>query len=124
MIVLKDLVVLLTFLVDPKQASGAKSSSSLLSSSVPSLAMKKAPTALIFLLILSVMVGTIRAGPVAYGICQTGCNSVAVACYAAAGFTMGTVTAGFGVPAAVAACNSSLGTCMVCCVAAGFAPTP
>lgn len=30
------------------------------------------------------------AGPLAYGICQTGCNAVVVACYAAAGATFGT----------------------------------
>lgn len=63
-------------------------------------------------------------GPLAYGICQTGCNSLAVACYAAAGATFGTVTAGAGVPAAILACNAALGTCMAACVAAGFAPTP
>ena len=33
-----------------------------------------------------------------------------VACYAAAGFTFGTVTAGAGVPAAVIGCNAALGT--------------
>ena len=43
------------------------------------------------------------AGPLAYGICQTGCNAVAVACYAAAGLTFGTVTAGVGIPAAAIA---------------------
>ena len=59
-------------------------------------------------------------GPLAYGICQTGCNSLAVACYAAAGATFGTVTAGAGVPAAILACNAALGTCMAACVAAGF----
>lgn len=63
-------------------------------------------------------------GPLAYGICQTGCNGVAVACYAAAGFTFGTVTAGTGVPAVILGCNAALGSCMVSCVAAGFAPTP
>lgn len=34
------------------------------------------------------------AGILSYGICQTGCNALAVSCYAAAGFTFGTVTAG------------------------------
>mmetsp|Transcript_76330 Transcript_76330/g.163695 ORF Transcript_76330/g.163695 Transcript_76330/m.163695 type:complete len:87 (+) Transcript_76330:80-340(+) len=63
-------------------------------------------------------------GPAAYGICQTGCNAVVVACYAAAGFTFGTVTAGAGVPASIVACNAGLGVCMAGCVAAGFAPTP
>mmetsp|Transcript_101171 Transcript_101171/g.281716 ORF Transcript_101171/g.281716 Transcript_101171/m.281716 type:complete len:91 (-) Transcript_101171:183-455(-) len=63
-------------------------------------------------------------GPLAYGICQSGCNAVAVACYAAAGYTFGTVTAGAGVPAAIIACNAALGTCMAACVAAGFTLTP
>ncbi|KAG3118928.1 hypothetical protein PI124_g7542 [Phytophthora idaei] len=36
----------------------------------------------------------VNAGPLAYGICQTGCNAVAVACYAAAGAVFGTVTGG------------------------------
>ncbi|PIL33906.1 hypothetical protein GSI_03612 [Ganoderma sinense ZZ0214-1] len=66
-----------------------------------------------------------NAGPIAYGICQTGCNVVAVACYAGAGFTFGTVTAGLGVPAAVLACNAALGTCSsACATVALFAPTP
>jgi hypothetical protein len=63
-------------------------------------------------------------GPLAYGICQTGCNALVVSCYAAAGFTFGTVTAGAGVPAVIVSCNSALGFCMTACVAAGFAPTP
>lgn len=67
---------------------------------------------------------TAEGGPVAYGICQSGCNTVAVACYTAGGATFGTVTAGLGVPAVIIGCNLALGTCMVACVAAGFAPTP
>ncbi|KAJ9069407.1 hypothetical protein DSO57_1018793 [Entomophthora muscae] len=63
-------------------------------------------------------------GPLAYGICQTGCNAVVVACYAAGGATFGTVTAGAGVPAVILGCNVALGTCMAGCVAAGLAPTP
>ena len=73
-------------------------------------------------LLLSIPVAT--GGPLAYGICQTGCNAVAVACYGAAGATFGTVTAGAGVPAAIVACNAALGTCMAACVAAGCTPTP
>ncbi|KZT72154.1 hypothetical protein DAEQUDRAFT_723321 [Daedalea quercina L-15889] len=65
------------------------------------------------------------AGPIAYGICQTGCNTVAVACYAAAGFTFGTVIAAPAAPAAIIACNAALGTCSaVCASVALFAPTP
>jgi len=75
----------------------------------------------IVMILFSIMV---TAGPLAYGICQTGCNAVAVACYAAAGVTFGTVTAGAGVPAAIVACNAALGVCMAACVAAGLSPTP
>ncbi len=38
------------------------------------------------LLLLSTFV---YAGPISYAICQTGCNALAVACYTAAGATMG-----------------------------------
>lgn len=73
---------------------------------------------------LMMLLGVGSAGPLAYGICQTGCNTMAVACYAAAGTTFGTITAGVGAPVAVVACNAALGACMGACVAAGFAPTP
>jgi hypothetical protein len=63
-------------------------------------------------------------GLLAYGICQSGCNAVAVACYGAAGYTFGTVTAGVGVPAVIASCNAALGICMAACVAAGLTPVP
>ncbi|KAI8891779.1 hypothetical protein BC833DRAFT_533663 [Globomyces pollinis-pini] len=36
------------------------------------------------------------AGPLSYRICQTGCNTVVVACYAGAELTLGSVTAGAG----------------------------
>ncbi|PNH04781.1 hypothetical protein TSOC_009012 [Tetrabaena socialis] len=64
------------------------------------------------------------AGMLAYGICQCGCNVVTGACYAAGGFTFGTVTAGVGAPAVILACNIAQGACMTGCIAAGFAPTP
>ncbi|KAI0360877.1 hypothetical protein OH77DRAFT_1517275 [Trametes cingulata] len=64
------------------------------------------------------------AGPAAYGICQTGCNVVAVACYAAAGAVFGTVTAGVGTPAAILACNVALGQCSAACALVVLAPTP
>ncbi|TDH72779.1 hypothetical protein CCR75_000535 [Bremia lactucae] len=66
----------------------------------------------------------VNAGPVAYGICQAGCNAIAAACYAAAGAKFGTVTAGVGTAPAIVGCNSALGACMVKCVAAGFLPIP
>ncbi|KAK3817804.1 MAG: hypothetical protein J3Q66DRAFT_282798 [Benniella sp.] len=77
-----------------------------------------------FLVVSATVIGLASAGPLAYGICQTGCNAVAVACYAAAGVTFGVITAGVGTPAAILGCNSALGVCMAGCVAAGFAPTP
>jgi hypothetical protein len=78
---------------------------------------------ILFILVLQMAI-VVKAGPLAYGICQTGCNAVVAACYAGAGATFGTVTAGAGVPAAIIACNSALGVCMAACVAAGFTPTP
>src|SRR5882762_1050385 len=52
-----------------------------------------------------------------------GCNGLAVACYAAAGFTFGvTIVAA---PPAIMACNFGLGTCMATCATVGLlAPTP
>lgn len=38
---------------------------------------------------LAAIVTTTLAGPAAYGVCQAGCATVAVACYGAAGAIMG-----------------------------------
>ncbi|KAI0656637.1 hypothetical protein C8Q70DRAFT_1056539 [Cubamyces menziesii] len=77
------------------------------------------------LLTLVACAATADAGPIAYGLCQTGCNAVVVACYAAAGATFGTVTAGVGTPAAIIACNLALGQCSAACATiALLAPTP
>ncbi|BGP16525.1 hypothetical protein JCM10213v2_004527 [Rhodosporidiobolus nylandii] len=67
---------------------------------------------------------TVHGGPLAYAACQAGCAGLQVACYAAAGFTFGTVTAGAGTPAAILACNSAFGACYAACVPALVAPTP
>ncbi|KAH6902112.1 hypothetical protein BKA70DRAFT_1157425 [Coprinopsis sp. MPI-PUGE-AT-0042] len=68
--------------------------------------------------------GQVSAGPIMYGICQTGCNVVAVACYAAAGATFGTIAAP-AAPAAILGCNSALGSCSAACATVAlFAPTP
>ncbi|THU93403.1 hypothetical protein K435DRAFT_670303 [Dendrothele bispora CBS 962.96] len=68
---------------------------------------------------------SVQAGPIAYGICQTGCNAVAVACYAGAGFTFGTVVAAAAAPPVILACNAALGTCSTACATVAlFAPTP
>ncbi|CAI5710687.1 hypothetical protein KXD40_006198 [Peronospora effusa] len=84
--------------------------------------LKKSAIALVVLGLASTH--KVTAGPLAYGICQTGCNAIVVACYAAAGAVFGTVTAGIGTMPAILACNVALGTCMASCVAAGCAPTP
>ena len=59
-------------------------------------------------------------GLASYGICQTGCNSVWVACVA--GGTAGVTTGGVGVPAAVLACNAAQGVCMAACAAIALSP--
>ncbi|KAF8554845.1 hypothetical protein OG21DRAFT_1508491 [Imleria badia] len=63
------------------------------------------------------------AGPLAYALCQTGCNGLAVACYTAAGFTFGvTIVAA---PPAIIGCNVGLGACMAACAGTALiAPTP
>ncbi|CAG8577285.1 3171_t:CDS:2 [Gigaspora rosea] len=66
----------------------------------------------------------VNAGPIAYGLCQTGCNVIWVSCYAAAGFVAGTVTAGAGTPLVILGCNAAQGVCMAGCVALLVAPTP
>ncbi|RXW13811.1 hypothetical protein EST38_g3242 [Candolleomyces aberdarensis] len=77
---------------------------------------------LLFVPVLAASVA--QAGPIAYGICQTGCNAVVVACYAAAGFTFGTVAAPLA-PPAIVACNTALGTCSAACATVALlAPIP
>ena len=76
------------------------------------------------LVLLLFSLSAVHGGPISYAICQTGCNALAVACYGAAGFTFGTVTAGAGIPAAIIGCNAGLGVCMSACVAAGLSPIP
>ena len=69
------------------------------------------------------MITSSSAGPVAVGVCQAGCSAVVVACYAAAGATFGTITAGAGTPAAILACNASYGVCVKMCFSLLFTPT-
>ncbi|XP_032218746.2 uncharacterized protein LOC116601956 [Nematostella vectensis] len=78
---------------------------------------------MLMLLALTMLIASSSAGPLAYGICQTGCNAVWVTCVAAAGGVAGVSTGGAGVPAAVLACNAAQGVCMAACVAAGLSPT-
>ncbi|KAK8182516.1 hypothetical protein BC567DRAFT_220126 [Phyllosticta citribraziliensis] len=60
------------------------------------------------------MAASVAAGPLGYGICQAGCSGVVVACYAAAGFTFGTVLAA-AAPPAIINCNSAYGACQAAC---------
>ena len=85
--------------------------------------MTKKMKLLLLLTLLSIITVT-KAYFLVYEICQTGCNTLAVSCYAAADFTFGTITGGLGAPAVIVACNVSLGVCMASCVAAGLSPTP
>lgn len=80
-----------------------------------------APWALIY---ASLLFGSfVAAGPVGYGICQAGCSTVVMACYAAAGFTWG-ATLGATAPASILACNTAYGTCQAACAAVLLGPTP
>ena len=82
------------------------------------------PRAILCILVLVVASATFaKGGPLAYGICQTGCNAVAVACYTAGGGTFG-VVAPPSIVGVIAGCNAALGFCMASCVAAGLLPTP
>ena len=69
------------------------------------------PILLAILMIITEIPGA-EQGPVALAIGSAGCASVVVACYAAAGFVFGTVTAGAATPAAIIACNAAFGKCM------------
>ncbi|KAJ7604390.1 hypothetical protein FB45DRAFT_1039968 [Roridomyces roridus] len=72
-----------------------------------------------------VAVPLVQGGLISYGLCQTGCNTVVVACYAGAGLVFGTVVAAPAAPAAALACNAALGTCSATCAAVVLlAPIP
>jgi len=73
--------------------------------------------------LFAIMFMHVQAGPVAYGICQSGCATLAVACYAAAGAVFGTVLV-VGVPPAVVSCNAAFGSCSASCSAAFLLPMP
>ena len=62
-------------------------------------------------------------GPIGYGICQSGCAAVVMACYGAAGAVWG-ATAGLGAPPAVIACNAAFGACSAKCALVAALPLP
>lgn len=63
------------------------------------------------------LASSVAADSDAYGTCQAGCSSLVVACYAAAGFTFGTLAAA-GAPGAILRCNDSYGDCQAACARA------
>ena len=67
--------------------------------------------------------GQAQAGLLAYGACQAGCSVAVGTCYAAAGFTFGTVLAATA-PSAILACNAAQAACYASCAALALAPTP
>lgn len=76
------------------------------------------------LLVLACCAETVRAGPVAAGICYAGCGGLVTACFAAAGFTFGTVPgAVIGAVPALTLCNTAFAACEAACMAALFTPT-
>jgi len=71
------------------------------------------------------MTSIAHAGPAASSICYAGCAGVTVACFAAAGFTFGTVPgAVIAATPALATCNAAFGTCEAACMVAFFIPIP
>ena len=73
--------------------------------------------------LVAIMFVHVQAGPVAYGVCQSGCTGLVVACYGAAGAVFGTVLAA-AAPPAVLSCNAAFGTCSASCATAFLLPTP
>ena len=73
-------------------------------------------------LFIALLLSQAMGGLISYGICQTGCNVLAVTCFAGAGATMGVATGGAAVPAAVLACSKAQGVCMAACWVAVATP--
>jgi hypothetical protein len=79
---------------------------------------------LIVILVMSLLSNQVaQAGPILGAAVASGCAVVVTACYAAAGFTFGTVLAATA-PASILACNSAFGACMAKTAAVFAAPTP
>lgn len=76
------------------------------------------------IILLSFLINASLAGPAVAVVCASGCNAAAVACYAAGGLTMGTITLGLGAPLAAIACSAAQGVCMAACAAMVATPTP
>lgn len=79
-----------------------------------------ASPAMLFVLAALATIPYVQAGPIAFGVCQAGCATLAVSCYAAAGAVIGTVLA----PGALVSCNTAFGTCSAACTNAFWVPVP
>ena len=80
---------------------------------------------IILVVVLVLMNNVTEAGPLAYAACQAAVAGVAAACFAAAGFTFGTVPgAVIASTPALAACNSALAAGYTTCSGLLLAPTP
>ncbi|RDI87998.1 hypothetical protein Vi05172_g1982 [Venturia inaequalis] len=73
------------------------------------------------LITAAALAATVSAGPLGYAVCQAGCASVVMACYAAGGATWG-ATLGATAPATIVACNAAYGTCQTACAAVLLIP--
>ena len=78
---------------------------------------------ILYLTIILSILSLCISGPLAMGMCYTGCNAVWVACVAAGGGVAGVTTGGAAVPAAILGCNAAQGVCMGGCTLLLAAPT-
>lgn len=77
------------------------------------------------IIVLILIIQYAGGGPIASGICYAGCAASVCACFAAAGFTFGTVpAAAIAATPTLAACNAAFGICEAACMAALALPTP
>lgn len=68
---------------------------------------------------------SVYCGPIASTVCYAGCAAAVCVCFAAAGFTFGTVPgAVIAATPALAACNGAFSACMAACMGMLVAPTP
>jgi alpha/beta superfamily hydrolase len=79
-------------------------------------------TILVILALLSCQ--AVDCGPILGAVAVCDFAAKMAACYAAAGFTFGTVIASAATPAVILACIEASGPCMIHAAAATLAPTP
>jgi hypothetical protein len=72
-------------------------------------------TLALFLCMIVLGASFAKAGLVAYGLCQSRCAGLVVACYAGAVFVFGTVIKGVNTPPDILNCNKAFGKCSSTC---------